>query len=426
MFEQSFFGGRESAVASYCRSFPAVFARSQGAEIWDEGGRRYLDFLSGAGALNYGHNNADLKEALLGFIASDGPAMSLDLRTSAKSAFMRVFSENILQPRNLDYCIQFTGPTGANAVEAALKLARKATGRQTVATFTNGFHGMSLGALSVTGNSHHRGGAGTVLNGAALLPFEGYLGDGVDTLAYFGKLLADPSSGFDCPAAVILECVQGEGGLNVASNDWLQRLQSICRAHGILIIVDDIQAGCGRTGTFFSFEESGIFPDIVTLSKSLSGYGLPFSIVLMRPEIDCWTPGEHNGTFRGNNHAFVTATAAIELFWKSDDFSLAVQALAARVTDHLDAITAAHPSMVLRRKGRGMMQGIACRSPEDAAQITRFAYEDGLIIERAGPQDEVIKVFAPLTISEALLDEGMGILSGAFDRCATMKACGAA
>lgn len=267
----------ESEVQSYARSFPRVFNKAQGEFLYDEDGNRYLDFLAGAGTLNYGHNNPLFKEKLLEYIHADGITHGLDLHTKAKGEFLEVFNEKILKPRGLDYVMQFTGPTGTNAVEAALKLARNVTGRENVISFTNGFHGVTMGALAATGNSHHRGAAGVSLSGVSRMPFDGYLGDDIDTTVYLDKVLSDSSSGIDKPAAVIVETVQGEGGINVASVSWLQQLEKVCRKHEVLLIVDDIQAGCGRTGTYFSFEEAGIKPDIVTLSKSLGGYGLPFA-----------------------------------------------------------------------------------------------------------------------------------------------------
>ena len=307
----------ESNVQSYARAFPRVFNKAQGTQIWDENGRRYLDFLAGAGSLNFGHNNPVLKQALLDYIQSDAITHSLDLHTSAKEKFLTAMDEYILKPRGLEYVMQFTGPTGTNAVEAALKIARKVTGKTNVICFTNGFHGVSMGALAVTGNQTLRAAAGMPLGGTTTMPYDGYMGDDVDTISYLERVLDDPSSGVDAPAAVILEIIQGEGGLNAARIEWLQRLQVLCNEKNIPLIVDDIQAGCGRTGTFFSFEEAGLKPDIVTLSKSLSGYGLPFSIVLIRREHDQWKPGEHNGTFRGNNLAFVTAAAMLEHYWSS-------------------------------------------------------------------------------------------------------------
>lgn len=399
----------ESRVRSYSRSFGAVFDRGEGARIFDDQGRSYLDFLSGAGSLNYGHNHPVLRDALIDYVSRNGIAHSLDLHTSAKADFLEALEARILRTRKLEYVTQFTGPTGANSVEAALKLARKLTGRRAIVSFTNGFHGVTLGALAATGNSHHRGGAGVDMAGVIRMPYDGYLGPDVDTLDYFEKTLGDASSGIDHPAAVILETVQGEGGLNVASTAWLQRLQSLCRAHDILLIVDDIQAGCGRTGHFFSFEEAGLRPDIVTLSKSLSGMGLPFAVVLIRRELDEWKPGEHNGTFRGNNHAFVTATAALDHFWAGDRFASEVRRKAGILAGRLSSIAGDHAEQLTRR-GRGLMQGLAFARPADAAAVSREAYRRGMIIETAGPDDEVLKCLCPLTITDAELAEGLDII----------------
>src|SRR5690242_3244524 len=242
----------ESKVMSYARNFSAVISYARGTELRDVHGKRYLDFLAGAGSLNYGHNNPVFKEALIEYIEQDGITHSLDLHTVAKERFLLAMHEIILKPRGLgDYVMQFTGPTGTNAVEAALKLARKATGRKNVVYFTNGFHGVSMGALAVTGNSYLRAAAGVPLTNTTAMPFDGYFGPGVDTIAHLEKVLSDPSSGMETPAAVILETVQGEGGLNVARIDWLKRLEALCNKRGIVLIVDDIQAGVGRTGTFF-------------------------------------------------------------------------------------------------------------------------------------------------------------------------------
>ncbi|MEQ8661872.1 MAG: diaminobutyrate--2-oxoglutarate transaminase, partial [Gammaproteobacteria bacterium] len=336
--QTSTFDDLESNVQSYARSFPVVFDKAEGPYLYDVDGNRYIDFLAGAGSLNYGHNNAHLREKLIDYIASCGITHSLDMHSKAKETFLNTFNDLILKPRGLDYVVQFTGPTGTNAVEAALKLARNIKGRHNIIAFTNGFHGVSLGAMAATGNSHHRGAAGLPLSGVTHMPYCSYFGDELDTISYMEKLLDDPSSGVDHPAAVIVETVQGEGGLNVASTRWLQALERVCRERDMLLIIDDIQAGCGRTGTFFSFEPAGIKPDIVTLSKSLSGYGIPFAITVFRPELDEWKPGEHNGTFRGNNHAFVTAAAAFEHYWKDDSFAASVRAKAELLGRELHAI----------------------------------------------------------------------------------------
>lgn len=404
------FAALESSVCSYARSFPVVFDRAQGSYLYDIDGRRYLDFLAGAGTLNYGHNNPLLKRALLDYIEADGIAHGLDLHTRAKAGFLTALDELILQPRGLDYRVQFTGPTGTNAVEAALKIARQVTGRHHILAFTNGFHGVSLGSMAATGNARHRGAAGLPLQGVSHLPFCGYLGE-LDTIRLLDTLLSDPSSGFDKPAAAIIETVQGEGGLNVASNKWLQGLEQVCRKHDMLLIVDDIQAGCGRTGTFFSFEPAGIRPDIVTLSKSLSGYGLPFAVTLIKPEFDQWQPGEHNGTFRGNNHAFVTATAALREYWSDGAFSRDVLRKAAILQGCLRGIAERHGVTLFKTKGRGLMQGLACRDGELAGRITRAAFAKGLVIETSGAHDQVVKCLCPLTIDDQDLHAGLEILA---------------
>ncbi|WP_458735121.1 diaminobutyrate--2-oxoglutarate transaminase [Zobellella taiwanensis] len=409
----SIFDVMESSVQTYARSFPVVFNQARGVWLHDKTGKRYLDFLAGAGTLNYGHNHPVLKEALIEYIQSDGIAHGLDMHTSAKAAFLTALQDIILKPREMDHVAQFTGPTGTNAVEAAMKLARKVTGRENIVAFTNGFHGVSLGALAATGNQHHRGGAGTVLANVTRLPYDGYAGTGADSLVLFETMLNDNSSGLDKPAAVLFEVVQGEGGLNAASVAWLQRLENICRKHDILLIADDIQAGCGRTGTFFSFEPAGIKPDIITLSKSLSGMGLPFALVLLRPDLDQWEPGEHNGTFRGNNHAFITARKALETFWQDDEFAAGVRAKGELLTKRLQKLVDKHPQLFDRVKGRGMMQGIACVNGDIAGEITSRAFELGLVIETAGPEDEVVKCLCPLIITEAELTQGLDWLEQA-------------
>jgi diaminobutyrate-2-oxoglutarate transaminase len=400
----------ESEVRSYSRSFSCVFDKAQGEVLFDIDGREYLDFLAGAGTLNYGHNNPVLKKALIEYIERDGITHGLDMHTEAKSDFLKAMRDKIFAPRGMDYRIQFTGPTGTNAIEAALKLARKVTGRQTIVSFTNGFHGVSLGALAATGNSHHRGGAGMLLTGVTRMPYDGYLGAAVDTTEYLDKALSDGSSGVDKPAAVVVETVQGEGGLNVASHEWLRALEKVCRRHDILLIVDDIQAGCGRTGTFFSFEQAGIKPDMVTLSKSLSGYGLPMAVVLIRPELDEWEPGEHNGTFRGNNVAFQTATAAINHYWSDDSFSREIARKSRVVSTRLDKMATKYGHGRFSTKGMGMFQGIDCGTGEMAGAISLRAFEKGVIIETCGSDDHVLKFFCPLTISDESLKRGLDIV----------------
>lgn len=402
----------ESNVRSYCRSWPRVFDRAKGHVLVDEDGREYLDFFAGAGALNYGHNHPVLREALLDYLGDDRIVHSLDMATTSKQEFLERFDEVILQPRNLRYKVQFPGPTGTNAVEAALKLARKVTGRERVVGFTNAFHGMTLGSLSVTGNSMKRSGAGVMLSAGTNMPYDGYLGDDQDTTEYLETYLQDDGSGLDLPAAVIVETVQAEGGINTASGEWLRRLEALCRKHEIVFVVDDIQVGCGRTGPFFSFEEFGLDPDIVCLSKSLSGYGLPFAVVLLKPELDVWEPGEHNGTFRGYNPAFVTATKTLDTFWSDDALTRDVQRKADIVEDRLTDTIGRHPELEGEHRGRGLIQGIACRQGV-AEKVMRLAFDAGLVVETSGPASEVVKLLPPLTMDDDALSAGLAILEEA-------------
>ncbi|MGM0535443.1 MAG: diaminobutyrate--2-oxoglutarate transaminase [Pseudomonadota bacterium] len=403
----------ESEVRTYSRSFPVVFTRARNARLNDEEGREYIDFLAGAGTLNYGHNNPHIKRALLDYLAEDNIIHGLDFWTAAKRDYLEALEEVILKPRGLDYKVQFPGPTGTNAVEAAIRLARNAKGRHNIVTFTNGFHGVTMGALATTGNRKFReatGGVPTV--GGSFLPFDGYMGQGADTLDYFEKLLGDKSGGLDIPAAVIVETVQGEGGINVAGLDWLKRLEGICRAHDILLIVDDIQAGCGRTGKFFSFEHADIVPDIVTNSKSLSGLGLPFSQVLVRPELDVWKPGQYNGTFRGFALAFTTAAAALRQYWSDDALAQEVERKGEVVAKRFQKIAAMIRELGIEasERGRGLMRGIDVGSGDVADKITHQAFENGLVIETSGQDGEVVKCLCPLTITDEELEKGLDIL----------------
>lgn len=411
----SVFETLESEVRSYCRAWPAVFDRAQGSRLHDEDGHTFLDFFSGAGALNYGHNNPVLKRALLDYLERDGITHGLDMSTTAKRAFLERFRDLVLQPRDLDYKVMFPGPTGTNAVEAALKLARKVKGREAIVSFTNAFHGMSLGALAVTGNSMKRAGAGIPLVHGTPMPFDNYFDGTVPDFLWFERLLEDQGSGLNQPAAVIVETIQGEGGINVARPEWLRALADLCHRRDMLLIVDDIQMGCGRTGPFFSFEEAGIVPDIVTLSKSVGGYGLPMSLTLFKPELDIWEPGEHNGTFRGNNPAFVTATAALEAYWADggDDMEAQTRSRGDQVETVLKEIGAEQGPALADHRGRGLAWGLEFTEPTRASRICARAFELGLLLETSGPQSEVVKLLPALTITPEELDEGLRILARA-------------
>lgn len=407
----SIFDELESQVRSYCRNWPATFTTAAGSSLRDEDGRSYLDFFAGAGALNYGHNHPVLLEALIDYLRSGGIVHSLDMHTAPKREFLTAFRDRILAPRNLDYKVMFPGPTGTNTVESALKLARKVTGRQHILSFTNAFHGMTLGALSVTGNSMKRNGAGLPLTNSSKIPYDDYFSGATEDFLWLERVLSDSGSGVDKPAAIIVESVQGEGGLSAARPEWLRALSELCRTHGILLILDDVQAGCGRTGDFFSFEEAGIAPDIVCLSKSISGFGLPMALTLIRPELDQWEPGEHNGTFRGHNPAFVTGTAALHHFWSDDSFVQEVKARGDELNDGLSRIASGYEGAVV--KGRGFLTGIKFPDTSAAAQIAAASYRRGLLVETSGPEDEVLKTMPALTITSDELRSGVDIIAEA-------------
>lgn len=406
----------ESNVSSYNRAFPFVIESAKGSIIRDTEGKEYIDFFSGAGANNYGHNPEPLKQALLEYIQADGINNSLDMMTRVKTEFLDVFVKYILQPRGLDYKVQFPGPTGANTVEAALKLARLATGRSNIVSFQQGFHGVSLGALAATSNPYFRDAAGVELKYVDFLDYDD--GDEAESVKRLEEQFTALVSEKGAPAGVIVECIQGEGGVNAARPAWLKKLRELSEAHGVLLIVDDIQAGCGRSGNYFSFEPAGIVPDVVTQSKSISGFGSPMSLLLIKPEFDIWKPAQHNGTFRGNNHAFVTAKAAVETYWRDDSLMKDVERKAGIITEAFEAVIAAHPEMKLFRKGRGFFQGISFADPQQAAAVGRKAFENGLIIERAGIDDEVIKGFPALTIDDETLRKGLQILADSVDAVA--------
>ncbi len=306
------FESYESEVRSYCRNFPTVFTRAKGPLLYDEEGREYIDFFCGAGALNYGHNPDLIRDRLVEYLQCDGVMHALDMYTRPKREFIEFYEEKVLKPRGLNFKLQFPGPTGTNAVEAALKLARKVKGRPGIFALMGAFHGMTLGSIALTTDAASRAGAGVPLEHVTHVPAP-YMFPELDTLKYIETLLTDDHSGVEKPAAFILETTQADGGIYPMPAEWLRGLRELCDRHDLLLIVDDVQVGCARTGWFFSFERAGIVPDIVTQSKSIGGYGMPFALVLIKPELDIWEPGEHNGTFRGYQLSMVAAKAGLEI-----------------------------------------------------------------------------------------------------------------
>ena len=404
----------ESCVRSYCRKYPVVFETAKGSCIYDENKEEYLDFLSGCGALNYGHNNGEIKGILIDYLLKDNITHAMDMYTRAKAEFIDTFEKRILEPKGLSYKMMFCGPTGTNANEAALKLARKNKKRMNIVAFMGGFHGMTLGSLALTTDATSRNGAGVSLNNVTFIPYESGTDIKFDSLDYFEAILNDDHSGIEKPAAVFVETVQAEGGINVASVDWLKRLDKICKENDILLVVDDVQVGCSRTGTFFSFERAGIKPDMITLSKSIGGYGFPMSLLLIREDLDIWKPAEHNGTFRGNQLAFVAAKAAID-FNLDHNVDAGVKKKGTIVETYFKENIAPLDSRISLR-GIGLIWGIdfsKIGDPELSHRIADKCFEKHLIIERAGRGDSVLKILPPLTITDEELVKGLDIITEA-------------
>jgi diaminobutyrate-2-oxoglutarate transaminase len=400
----------ESEVRAYCRTYPTVFATAKNAKQTDESGRTFIDFFAGAGVLNFGHNDERIKKALIEFIENDGIAHSLDMATTAKRRFMEKFEQVILKPRGMNYKMQFTGPTGSNAVEAALKLARKVTGRHDIVAFTNGFHGMTLGALAATGNGVHRAAAGVPLHHTVRVPFDGYLGEQVDSLAAYKKELGDGSSGIVKPAAFIVEVIQAEGGVNEATKEWLHEVEQLARDTGALFIIDEIQVGCGRTGSYFSFDGMGLDPDVIVLAKGIGGFGTPMAMCLIKPEKDQWAPGEHTGTFRGPGLSFVAGAAALTYF-EEKSFLEGVKKKGETMKKRLDLL-AKSESSIKQVRGRGMIYGVEMGT-ENCKKVTKECFDNGMVISPCGPALNVMKLIPPLTIEPETLDEGLKIFEAA-------------
>ena len=395
----------ESQVRSYCRSFPKVFTKAKGSIITDIDGNEYLDFFCGAGAVNYGHNNDYINEKLISYLNNDGILHALDMMTEPKYEFIKYFEEQILKPRNLDYKVMFVGPTGTNGIEAALKLARKVKKRQNIWALMGCFHGMTMGALALTSDRDSRKGAGVPLEYVTHIPAP-YMFEGLDTIKYMETLINDDHSGIEKPAALIIETVQAEGGIHVFTKEWLQSVRDFCSKYDILLIVDDIQVGCARTGTFFSFERAGIVPDIVVMSKSIGGAGLPFALTLFKPELDIWAPGEHNGTFRGNQLAIVAAKAGLEYMLKKQ-IENEVMRKSLIIKDYLETHIDTSKADI---RGIGMVWGIDVHTGELSGKITKACFEHGVIIERAGRDNSVVKLMPALTMTDEQLVRGMEII----------------
>jgi diaminobutyrate-2-oxoglutarate transaminase len=412
----------ESEIRGYCRLYPTVFTSASNARQVDENGKSYVDFFAGAGVLNFGHNNPRMKARLIDFLQNDGVVHSLDMHTTAKREFIERFASTILEPRGWDYKMMFMGPTGTNAVESALKLARKVTGRQTVVAYTSGFHGMTLGSLAATANSYFRNAAGVPLNHVLRQPYGCEtpcagctLGCGLDSIERLRAEYADPSSGLEPPAAFLVEAIQAEGGVHVASAEWLRAVEALARELGALFIIDDIQAGCGRTGSYFSFDGMGLDPDIITLAKGIGGFGTPLAMNLTKPEHDShWLPGEHTGTFRGQGLSFVAGAEALGYF-EDDALMQDVTRKGAEMQAQLQTVVDAHADRGFQVRGKGMMQAIDLRDGALAKAVASHCFEKGTLLGTCGSGGSTVKLIPPLTIPDEDLQEGLQTLTAAID-----------
>lgn len=410
----------ESNVRSYPRKLPLAIAKARGAWVTDVEGKNYLDCLAGAGTLALGHNHPEIVASIQDFLHSGLPMHTLDLTTPLKDAFSQTLLA--LLPGGADnYCLQFCGPSGADAVEAALKLAKTFTGRGGVISFSGGYHGMTHGALAVTGNTGPKDPVQNLMSGVQFLPFPheyrcplGLGGEaGVKALNhYFSHFIADVERGMPLPAAVIVEAVQGEGGVNPAPDSWLRMLREVTQQYGIVLIVDEVQAGFGRTGTLFAFEQAGIEPDIIVMSKAVGG-GLPLAVLGIRRAFDAWQPGAHSGTFRGNQMAMATGKTTLEILAR-DRLPEQAATRGLWLTQALTFLKQRFPCLGQVR-GRGLMLGIEIvdeRLPPSsdgsypidaplAAEIQQCCFQQGLLLERGGRHGNVVRLLPPLTISPA-------------------------
>ena len=388
----------ESNISSYNKSFPTIFTKAIDSFLYDKNGKQYIDFFTGAGTINYGHNNKLINEAIIDYIQNNGILHSLDMDTTSKLEFLESLDKFIFKPRKLNYKVQFCAPSGANSIEAALKLARKIKKRRKIIAFSGSFHGMSLGALSVTANKYYKNSFFS-LGEVDFIPYENYIEE-LDVLKYLRKVLSDNVSGIEIPAAIVLETIQADGGINVASKKFLRGIREICDEFDILMIVDDVQVGNGRSGDFFSFERAGIVPDMVTLSKAIGG-GYPLSLLLFKSELDIWKRGEHTGTFRGNNLSFIAGKVIIENHWKNDEFSKSIKKKSKIIKEFLKEFK--------KVRGYGMIWGIELDNRK-AIEVRNRCFKKGLILELVGSNDNVVKLLPPLTIDENTLIEGLEIL----------------
>ncbi len=399
----------ESNVRSYCRKWPAVFATAHGSTITDVDGVEYLDFFAGAGALSYGHNNPALVEVAIEHLRAGRLLHSLDTFTVEKRRFLEAMQRYVLEPRQLDMVIQTVGPTGATAVEAALQLAQRLTGRRAVVGFEGSYHGMSYRAASISASMAGRA-TSAHLKDFVALPFVENVTDA--DLELLDRTLRGTVDGQPI-GALIIEPTQGEGGARPFDPAYLRAIRERCSELGIIVIADEVQAGVGRTGSFFSFESSGLDPDIVCVSKSISGLGLPMALNLVRRSLDTWAPGEFSGTFRGNNLAFATSATMLETYWTDSTLEKSTEQRGHTVRSALQTMADQFGEGQFVVRGNGLLCGLDVGSTETAARIAQGAFERRLIVETCGAGDTTVKLLPALVIGDDQLEDGLSRLSDA-------------
>jgi diaminobutyrate-2-oxoglutarate transaminase len=429
---------RESSVRTYPRSIPIAIRRGLGAYVEDLDGNVFIDFLTGAGALPLGHSHPELLEA----IREQLPVLTsgLDLPTEIRDEFVSLQLSLLPESMRATTRIQFCGPSGADAVDAALKLCKTATGRSEIIAFQGAFHGSSHAAMTVSGIVAHKERIASGVPGVHFFPYPYPLrcalgaGDesGKRCLEYLERSLRDPLGGIPLPAAVLMELVQGEGGVIPAPTEFVQGIRRVTAELGIPLIVDEVQTGGGRTGTWFAFEQHGIVPDVIVASKAIGGAGMPLAILLHKDELDAFAPGAHTGTFRGNQLAFAAGIASARIIHR-DGILEHVQALGEYARSELARLGAEH-DFVGEVRGSGLMLGIEFVDPatgEPAPALARAAQREaiqhGLIIERGGRGDCVVRLLPPLNVSRETMDQALEILEAAFAAVAAARltACAA-
>ncbi|WP_331771889.1 diaminobutyrate--2-oxoglutarate transaminase family protein (plasmid) [Embleya sp. NBC_00888] len=417
---------RESTARTYPRHLPIALAEASGSFVRDVDGNVFIDFLAGAGVLSLGHNHPELVQSVvtqLGVLTH-----GLDFPTPVKDRFLEA-QLSMLPPgmRNRTK-VHFCGPTGANAVEAAIKLCKVATGRGDIVTFQGGFHGSTHAAMALTGLVTPKAAVPHGMPGTHFFPFSYCarcpLGLSPDTCTtncadYLRRSLTDTHGGIPLPAAVILEPVQGEGGVIPATVDFVRRLRTITRELGIPLIVDEVQTGCGRTGTWFAFEQYDIEPDVIVASKALSGIGAPVALILYDEKLDAWASGAHIGTFRGNQLAFAAGVETVRIV-RRDDILGNVRRRGSQIRERLFPLLA--DPWVREVRGRGLMWGIELADPDTgmpagdfAAAVQSRALRRGLIVERGGRGDGVVRILPPLNVAPDVVDIACSILVDAIE-----------